>query len=69
MLAAGNALLHCHIAAPGNRRYLLPDDGVDYTAFFGALRAIGYTGRVSVEGTGAPQEYAATLERLKSEAL
>ena len=67
MLDAGPALLHCHIAAPGNRRYPLPGDGADYSAFFGALRAIGYAGRVSVEGGGKPEEYAATLKRLKEE--
>jgi sugar phosphate isomerase/epimerase len=69
MRQAGGALLHCHIASPGARRYPLPGDGADYSAFFGALRSIGYAGRVSVEGSGTPEEYAATLQRLKTEVL
>lgn len=69
MLEAVGMLLHCHIAAPGSRHYPMPGDGADYSAFFGALRHIGYAGRVSIEGGGSPEEYADALARLKSEVL
>lgn len=69
ILQAKGALLHCHIAAPVSRHYPLSGDGADYSAFFGALRSIGYAGRVSIEGGGSPEEYADALARLKSEVL
>lgn len=65
ILAAGPMLLHCHIANPEGRRFPLPDDGADFTGFFDALRKIDYTGRVSVEGGGSPEEYASALARLE----
>lgn len=65
MLAAGKALLHCHVANPNGRRFPLPGDGAEYTAFFGALRQIGYTGRVSVEAGGTQEEYTACLRRIR----
>lgn len=65
ILDAGGKLLHCHIANPEGRRYPLPGDGVDFSALFGALRRIGYAGRMSVEGSGEEAEYARALLRLK----
>ncbi len=65
MLAAGKALLHCHVANPEGRRFPLPGDGADYTAFFGAMRQVGYTGRVSVEAKGTQEEYSACLRRMR----
>jgi sugar phosphate isomerase/epimerase len=57
MRAAGDLLWHCHIARPDGRAYPRPDDDADkagYRCFFDALHAIGYQGRVSVEGGGNP---------------
>ena len=65
MLDAGSMLLHCHIANPRGRRFPLPADGADFSAFFAALQEIGYAGRVSVEGNGSVEEYASALKRLK----
>lgn len=47
---ASGLLWHCHIASGGGRVIPLPGDGEDYGAFFTALRAAGYDGRVSIEG-------------------
>jgi sugar phosphate isomerase/epimerase len=58
-------LLHCHIANPAGRRFPLPGDGADYALFSEGLKKIKYAGRVSVEGKGEPQEYAACLQRLR----
>ena len=53
------ALCHTHIASAKNNRLIpLPEDGEDYLSFFRALKAIGYTGRMSLEGSmpgGLPQ--------------
>jgi D-psicose/D-tagatose/L-ribulose 3-epimerase len=65
MAEAGASLLHCHIANPAGRRFPLPGDGADYSAFFGVLKGTGYRGRVSIEGAGGPGEYAAALVRLR----
>jgi sugar phosphate isomerase/epimerase len=65
ILAAGKTLLHCHLANPEGRRFPLPGDGADYSAFFGSLRQIGYTGRVSVEAGGTQDEYSACLRRIR----
>jgi D-psicose/D-tagatose/L-ribulose 3-epimerase len=65
MAAAGGSLLHCHIANPVGRRFPLPGDGADYSAFFSVLKELGYRGRMSVEGAGEPGEYAAALSRLR----
>lgn len=62
---AGDMLLHCHIANPAGRRFPLPGDGADFSAFFGALKQINYSGRMSVEGNGEEDEYAEALLRLK----
>lgn len=65
---AGEALWHCHIARPQGRAYPRPDDPQDagYEAFFGALKRIGYAGRVSVEGRGDPAaDGPAALEALR----
>jgi D-psicose/D-tagatose/L-ribulose 3-epimerase len=65
VLEAGKNLLHCHIANPAGRRYPLAGDGADFSAFADALKRIGYEGRISVEGNGAPEEFAATLARMR----
>lgn len=41
---------HIHIASGNGRRYPLPGDGEAYTDFFSALKAVGYNGRMSIEG-------------------
>ncbi len=51
ILEAGPLLAHCHIAAPESRVYCMPGQADElYQGFFAALRAIGYTGRISLEG-------------------
>ena len=65
ILAAGPKLLHCHVANPEGRRFPLDEDDCELDEFFGALKAINYQNRVSVEGTGAAAQYAATMARLK----
>ena len=49
ILEAGGAIRHAHISNPTGRVFPAPGDGVDYAAFTGNLRRIGYTGRLSVE--------------------
>lgn len=69
ILRAGSRLWHCHIARPQGRAYPSPGDPEDagYDAFFGALRAIGYEGRVSIEGRGDPaQDGGAALTALRA---
>jgi sugar phosphate isomerase/epimerase len=46
---AGRDLRHIHIAKKEGRVYPKENDGEDYAAFFSALKAIGYSARVSVE--------------------
>ena len=50
---------HCHIASTQNSRLVpQPWDGQDYLPFFQALAAMGYEGRLSLEGDtrgGLPQ--------------
>ncbi len=65
ILAAGDRLLHCHVANPEGRRFPLDGDGGDLSPFFNALKAIDYRGRVSVEGTGAAAEYGEALTCLR----
>ena len=64
----GNKLCHTHIASARNHRLIpLPGDGEPYPAFFQALRAMGYQGRMSLEGS-APQgmaQIAASLAYLR----
>jgi len=43
-------LRHVHIASPGKREFPLPEDGHDYKPFADALKAAGYTARMSIEG-------------------
>lgn len=42
-------LRHVHIACPLGRVMPSAGDGVDYAAFFSALRAIGYDGEITIE--------------------
>jgi len=65
IFAAKEKLLHCHIANPVGRTYPLPDDETDYSAFFGALKKIGYSGRISVEANGDEADFARCYKRLK----
>ena len=62
-------LLHTHIASAANSREIpMPGDGENYAAFFQALKNIGYTGRMSLEGNisqGLPQ-IKTSLSYLKS---
>ena len=48
--AAGCLMAHTHVSHPVTRVFPLPGDGYDYWEFFRALKDIGYTGRMSVEG-------------------
>ena len=58
-----NGLTHCHIAERFERTWPAYGDGseADYEAFFDALKASGYEGRVSIEGR-APEDFAAGAE-------
>ena len=53
-----NGLIHCHIAERQERTWPRAGDGseADYEAFFGALKASGFNGRVSIEGK-APEDF------------
>ena len=44
-------LRHVHIAAKEGRAFPKDGDGEDYKSLFDALKATGYTGRVSIEGS------------------
>jgi len=50
IIKAGSNLKHVHIASKEGRRFPNENDGEDYEYFFTNLKAIGYDGRVSVEG-------------------
>ena len=53
IVKAGEWIRHAHISAvDAGRSYPAPDDGFDYSPFFDALKAIGYTGRLSLESFG-----------------
>ena len=64
----GSRTRHIHIAKPDDRRTMYPGDGMDYAGFFRTLRAMGYDGRVSFEGTifDMPAEMPLTLAVMKS---
>lgn len=66
--ACGGRLRHIHIAKPDDRRIMYPGDGMNYADFFRTLRATGYDGRVSFEGTilDMSAEMPLTLAVLKS---
>lgn len=49
VLDCAGLLVHTHIANPVGRAAMAKSDEADYAAFFDALRAIGYDGRMSVE--------------------
>ena len=61
IVEAGDMMRHTHIAAKEGRLFPAAGDGEDYAAFAGALRSIGYSGRVSIEGytTGSLETAAA----------
>lgn len=49
IIEAGEALVHTHIANSNGRVFPRESGEDDYESFFGALKKIGYKGRVSVE--------------------
>ena len=58
--AAGERMAHVHIISPAQRAFPHPDDAYDFRPFLAALRDVGYTGRISIEGV-AEGDYAAAL--------
>ena len=54
--AAGQHLLHVHIAKLDDRKAMYPGDGIDYAAFFRPLKEAGYDGRISFEGYSSDYE-------------
>lgn len=66
---ARGILAHCHIAAPGSRAFMHEGDGFAgvYQLWGDTLRAMGYDGRISVEGRADKPEadYADALATLK----
>jgi D-psicose/D-tagatose/L-ribulose 3-epimerase len=64
VITAKDHIRHLHMANPTGRVFPLKWDEYDYTKFFANLRAIGYTGRISIEAssrnfpTEAPQAIA-----------
>jgi sugar phosphate isomerase/epimerase len=48
--AAASRIVHVHVAQKGTRLAPMPG-GTDFTAYFKALKAVNYRGRVSIEGT------------------
>lgn len=59
---------HCHIASAKNSRLVpQPGDGEDYAPFLRALQAIGYEGRLSLEGDtrGGLHQVRASLNYLR----
>ena len=65
LVLAGSRLYHCHIAEPITRSVCQSGkhDAL-YRNFFGTLKAIGYTGRVSFEGGGFSPDTAGQLAAL-----
>jgi D-psicose/D-tagatose/L-ribulose 3-epimerase len=53
VLRARQHLRHLHMANPRGRVFPLAWDEYDYAPFFANLRAIGYSGRISVEATAS----------------
>ena len=51
MVEAKDHLRHLHMANPQGRVFPLTWDEFDYAPFFATLRAIGYTGRMSIEAS------------------
>ena len=54
LLFAKGRLFHTHVATAANRR-IPGSEPCDFSVFFRALRAIGYDGRMSVEGSMPPE--------------
>ena len=51
LIEAGALLAHVHVANPKGRGYPSTPDEAPYAPFFANLCRIGYTGRVSIEGS------------------
>ena len=65
LVLAGSRLYHCHIAEPITRSVCQSGEhNALYRNFFGTLKAIGYTGRVSFEGGGFSPDTAGQLAAL-----
>lgn len=64
----GADLIHCHIGRPGSRKYPMPEDEYDYTAFFRALKAIRYADRLSIEAgyPSSPEDLLPSVAYLRS---
>ena len=61
----GDAIRHVHIASPKNsRRYPMIDDIGDCRSFFAALRAAGYDGAISLEGSDGGNFESAVAEAI-----
>ncbi|MGN1128122.1 MAG: sugar phosphate isomerase/epimerase family protein [Candidatus Flemingiibacterium sp.] len=61
----GSAIRHVHIASPKNqRRFPNIDDVGDCRSFFSALRAAGYSGAVSLEGSDGGNFESAAAEAI-----
>lgn len=58
---------HIHIASGNGRRYPVSEEGEEYAAFMKSLKAVGYDGRISIEGKTDDIEHdgAAALALLK----
>jgi D-psicose/D-tagatose/L-ribulose 3-epimerase len=65
---AGRRIRHVHIANPEGRAFPMAAAEADYASFFSHLRAIGYRGRISVEGrtTDAAADAARALAFLRA---
>ena len=61
VLRAREHIRHLHMANPRDRVFPLAWDEYDYAPFFANLRAIGYSGRISVEAT--PKDLASEAPR------
>jgi sugar phosphate isomerase/epimerase len=70
IVAAGSRIAHVHVAQKGTRLAPMPG-GTDFTAYFKALKTIGYRGRISIEGTWKDGEtdYAAARKFLREQWL
>lgn len=65
---AGALIVHTHVAQKDTRLAPLPG-GTDFRAYFAALKQIGYTGAMSIEGNWpeGPDTYTRTLAHLKEQ--
>ena len=64
----GQDLIHCHIGRPGTRKYPMQGDGYNYGPFFQALKAVGYSGRLSIEAgyPSTPEDLVGSMAYLRN---